>query len=52
MAEENTPTEQPEGKSLKEVFGGMFDNVKTPVFWFAAGYILCKFMDRKKQRLM
>lgn len=49
MAEENTPAEVPEGKSLKEMIGGMFNNCKTPVFWFAAGYVLCKYMDRKRK---
>lgn len=47
MAENSPETTEPEGKSIKTVVGDMFSNVKTPVFWFAAGYILCKFMDRK-----
>ena len=30
----------------------MLDKVKGPVFWFAAGYVLCKVMDRKKVKVI
>ena len=26
----------------------MLTNVKTPVFWLAMGFVLCKFLDRKR----
>lgn len=47
MAENVPENSESDGKSIKTVAGDMFNNIKTPVFWFAAGYILCKFMDRK-----
>jgi len=48
MAEANTPVET-EGKSIKEAGKDFFNSIKTPVFWLAIGYGICKFMDRKKK---
>lgn len=37
---------------MKESAVNIFDKVKTPVFWVAVGYVICKVMDRKKIKVM
>ena len=49
MPEENQNQPAPaEGRSIKEAGLDLFNAIKTPVFWLAIGYGICKYMDRKK----
>lgn len=49
------PEEQPQPAATntvadagKNFFTVVFDKIKGPVLWIAAGYALCKYLDRKK----
>ncbi len=38
--------------SIKDMATTALNSVKGPVFWVAIGYFACKFMDRKKKRVI
>jgi len=47
----NISTVGQEGGLVNQV-QGLFDKVKSPVFWVAIGFVTCKFLDRKKKRVV
>lgn len=48
MGQETPPPAGVPGGNFLSGAKGMFDNLKTPVFWVAIGFVICKVMDRKK----
>jgi len=38
--------------TLGQGLTGIFDRVKTPVFWFAAGFVTSIFVMRKKSKVV
>ena len=40
------------GGSLKDMATNFFDSLKGPVFWVAVGFVTCKFLDRKKGKII
>ena len=40
----------PEG--AKNIIATTFDKVKGPVFWLALGYVVCKYTDRKRLKVL
>lgn len=41
-----------DSKSIKDMAVGFYESIKGPIFWTAIGYTVCKFMDRKKKRVI
>lgn len=41
-----------EPKSLKEMGNDVLNAVKGPVFWLTVGFLICKYIDRKKKTVV
>jgi hypothetical protein len=48
MAEKTSEMSVAPGTTLTETLNSGLNKIKGPVFWFAIGFALCKYMDRKK----